>query len=109
MEGTTRTILPNWQACQLACQSQPKCETWGFWPDHGCHLQGSGAKLTEVRCPEEEKECAGLGVLSGPRDFADSWGQNLIMQAPASVAAGGGAGAKVGQNSSESVLNDATA
>merc|ERR1740121_2993222 len=50
MDGTTRTEVPDWQACQLHCQTQPECQTWGFWPDKGCHLQGLNTTLVEVKC-----------------------------------------------------------
>jgi len=113
MPGTTRTLVPNWQACQLHCQSQPKCETWGFWPDSGCHLQGSNTTLVAAKCAQEGEGCAGLGVISGPRNFADKSWQPVLRGDPAAITAiGGNAASSDGtparQNLSETVITDAS-
>lgn len=70
LEGTLRTLEATWQLCQSRCQVTPACEHWGFWPDHGCHVQGKDAVLAEAECQEEPRaSCAGLAVISGPRTF----------------------------------------
>lgn len=78
MEGTTRTWAADWQDCQLRCRSHPYCDTWGFWPDHGCHLQGASATLVPVKCASRLL-CQGAGVISGPRDFSNTsaWAGSL--------------------------------
>mmetsp|Transcript_82700 Transcript_82700/g.267768 ORF Transcript_82700/g.267768 Transcript_82700/m.267768 type:complete len:381 (-) Transcript_82700:309-1451(-) len=74
MDGTARTFVPRWEDCQLLCRSTPLCETFGFWPDGGCHLQAANTTLFKGKCLDGQGEvCPSLAVISGPRDFSEKW------------------------------------
>jgi len=92
MIGTARTITPNWRSCMDLCASNAFCQHFGYWPDGGCNQQGSDSMLIKAQCLDGEETCAGLEVISGPRDFSDKalWPAvfNLHMFAgPAALAA----------------------
>jgi len=71
MTGTARIPTANWEACRQLCFSNPFCEHFGYWPDGGCHQQGSNATLVSAadKC-KNTTNCSGLEVISGPRDLS---------------------------------------
>jgi len=72
MDGTARITTPNWDMCYQLCKSNVFCEHFGYWPDGGCHQQGSNVTLVKAseKC-QNTTDCPGLEVISGPRDLSD--------------------------------------
>lgn len=57
MPGQPRTHEENAEACHNRCRGIPDCASFSFWPDGGCHVQDSTAKI-EVSD----------GITAGPRE-----------------------------------------
>jgi len=56
LDGSKRSSEDSSAGCQLRCQHTPDCSFFTFWPDGGCHLQGSFATEVEM-----------ITVITGPR------------------------------------------
>lgn len=69
MPLSVKLFLPSWRACHQTCAWHPYCEHWGYWPDHGCHLQGNNVTLV--------RDENNLDVITGPRNLTDqsTWPQ----------------------------------
>lgn len=108
-----KVIAASYEDCQNLCFGDAYCETFSFWADHGCFLQGAasnpdlraGPALCEAWLKEHNVTCdeAAESVVSGPRacgaryfgmypDLASATKSSTLLPAPVAPAAGAKAG-----------------
>merc|ERR1719188_1898984 len=108
MVGSTRMVAQSWEDCRQLCFNHYLCVHFGYWPDGGCMLQDGNVSLVKAVCGDSELDCAGLRVISGPRDLADrtlwpsvvmSTSQAVSTLAPSEIAIGEAKPSDSGANS----------
>jgi len=64
------SLEAGWKSCQSRCKADIYCKYFGYWPDAGCLMQGTDAKLVNsaAMCEGDSANCTGRVVISGPED-----------------------------------------
>lgn len=67
MNGQSRSVETNLQACQNRCSNVIGCKYFSYWPDGGCHLQDSSSQRVSAHSI----------VISGPKSCISAYSLTL--------------------------------